>query len=243
MEKIGKKGIVTLAFDDAYLATYEHALDFLSGLNIRSTIAVPSSFIGKRLEKRAVAGKKELGACIEAGHEIASHGLTHTNLLKLSRMDARGSSLEIAESKKRLRRLLHANASSFIFPYIEKNYSRGLLLEASRYYKSARVTSNEPCFNKIPPKTFFPVVGFAVRKEHSTSYLNKLVDRAEKNNLWLIEVFHLVSDGNTKSAHRPKPYRYFTHTDVFKRHVEYILPKKMSILPQKAAIASFSRGG
>ena len=101
MKRIPKNGIVTIAFDDAYLATYKHAIRFLDRLKIKSTIAVPFSFIGKRLENRPVIGKKELKACLKAGHEIASHGLTHVNLLKVSQGNRKEALLEISGSKKR----------------------------------------------------------------------------------------------------------------------------------------------
>jgi len=237
MKKIVKRGILTVAFDDGYLATYEHAVRYLDKLNIKSTLAVPFSFVGKRLENRPVVGKKELKACIKAGHEIASHGLMHTNLLKLVRKNTEEALLEIVESKKAITRSLDRSSVSFVFPYIKKNYSRSLLLKTKRHYMSARITSGRPCFNKIPLKSPFPVTGFAVGKKHSSSYLNKLVDYAEKNNLWLIEVFHLVSDRNTLSARRPRPYRYFTHINDFKRHIDYIASKEIQVLPQKAAVS------
>ncbi len=241
MKRRPERGILTIAFDDGYLAAYKHAVGYLDKLNMKSTIAVSFSFMGKRLENRPVVGKKELRACIEAGHEIASHGLTHTNLLKLSRENSEEAFIEIAGSKKDIRHSLRSSPDSFVFPYIKRNYSRGLLLETKRHYKSARITSSEPCFNKIPLKSPFPVAGFAVRKEHSFSYLNRLVDHAEKNNLWLIEVLHLVSDRNTPSARRPKPYRYFTHIDDFRKHIDYIVSKKITVLPQKAVVARYFR--
>lgn len=239
MRNLPGKGIVTFAFDDAYLDTYRCAIRYLIKLGIHSTISVPSSLVGKACEMRPVMGKKELKNVIKNGHEIASHGLTHTNLLKLSLKDKKSAFNEISLSKKILKRCFDYNVSSFIFPYIKRNHSRELYLECKKYYKSARITSPKPYFSSLPPNDPYDIVGFAVTTKHTVPILNKLADYAAKKKLWLIEVFHLVGEKNTLSAHRPKPYRYFTHVDDFKKHVDHILSKDLLILTQKDVIQKF----
>ena len=236
MHRSAEKGVITIAFDDAYLDTYRHAIKHLNRLKIKSTVAVVSSLVGKTLEKRRVVGLKELKAIVKSGHEIASHTLTHANLLRLRRKDENATVAEIAESKKQIKRLLNCKVSSFVFPYINKIRSRALCLKTKPFYESARITANDPCFNKIPPGDTYAITGFAVMKKHSLSCLKKQIDYAAKNKLWLIEVFHLVSDKNTLSAHRPKPYRFFMHIDDFKKHVSYIRSKDIRILTQKDVI-------
>ncbi len=237
-----KKGIVTLAFDDAYLDTYKHAIRYLNKLNIKSTIAVPSLFIGKRFENRPLVGLKELKDNLKRGHEIASHTLTHPNLSRLSSKDKSEAISEIAESKKELEHLLHNKVNSFIFPYINKNQSKSVKSKTRPYYKSARLTTNSPCFNKIPVKNPYSTIGFAIMKKHSLFYLKKQVDYAEKKKCWLIMVFHLVGKKNTLSYHRPKPYRFFMHIDGFKKLIDYILSKDIIILTQKEVARRFDHG-
>ena len=241
MRKPQKKGIITIAFDDAYLSTCKHALKYLDRRNVKSTIAIPSNFIGKTFEKRPTVGIKDLKRAINSGHEIASHTLTHPNLFRLNSKDRSKATDEISMSKKKLVSLLGYHVSSFVFPYINKNQSVLLRRKTRSFYKSARITSNNSCFNKIPIRDPYSITGFAVTKKHSVSYLNKLVYRAEEKNLWLIEVFHLVGTKNTLSAHRPKPYRFFTHINDFKKHIDYILSKKdITILTQETAIKKYA---
>lgn len=249
MLKLHKKGVTTIAFDDVYLDTHKYAIRYLNKLNIKSTIAVPSAFIGKRFENRRLVGLKELKDNLKRGHEIASHTLTHPNLSRLSSKDKSEAISEIAESKKELEHLLHNKVNSFIFPYINKNQfrSRGglnlpYLLKTRPYYKSARLTTNCPCFNKIPVKNPYSIIGFAVMKKHSLSYLKKQIDYAEKKKCWLIMVFHLVGKKNTLSYHRPKPYRFFMHIDGFKKLIDYILSKDVIILTQKEVARRFGHG-
>ncbi len=242
MLKLHKKGVITIAFDDGYLDTHKYAIRYLNKLNIKSTIAVPSAFIGRRFENRRLVGLKELKDNLKRGHEIASHTLTHPNLSRLSSKDKSEAISEIAESKRKLEHLLHNKVNSFILPYINKNQSKSLKEKTRPYYKSARLTTNSPCFNKIPVKNPYSIIGFAVMKKHSLSYLKKQVDYAEKKKCWLIMVFHLVGKKNTLSYHRPKPYRFFTHIDGFKKLIDYILSKDVIILTQKEAAKRFGHG-
>ncbi|NQU95968.1 MAG: polysaccharide deacetylase family protein [Candidatus Omnitrophica bacterium] len=236
MRKPTGKGVITIAFDDAYLDTYRYAIKYLDKLKIKSTIAVPALYVGKRFENRPVAGVKELKNIIKSGHEVASHTLGHPNLFRLAAKDKKAVATELGGSKTKLGRLLNYRVDSFVFPYINKNQTKSLRLKTSLYYKSARITSNTPSFNKIPLKDPYAVGGFAIMKKHSLPFLEKLVDYARKENLWLIEVFHLVGKKNTRSAHRPKPYRFFTHIDDFKKHIDYIMSKGITVLTQKDAV-------
>lgn len=239
MKKNPEKGIITIAFDDAYLDTLRYAVDYLNKLNIPSTIAVPYASIGKRLEKRPVAGIEKLRSAINSGHEIASHGLTHRNLLELSLRDQAEAIMEISSSKKLLHNAFKTRITSFVFPYIENSQSQKLRSIAKKHYKTSRITGYTPYFNKLPITDSCSVKGFAVMKNHSLAYLNRQVDRAERESAWLIEVFHLVGKKNTPSAHKPELYRFFTHIDDFKRHIDYMLSKDVAILTQARTVKLF----
>ena len=231
-----KNGCLTIAFDDAYLDTYRHAIRYLDKLNIKSTVAVAAGLVGKKLEKRPVIGHRECRALLRAGHEIASHTLTHPNLLRLAKADEGRARSEITDSKQALEKKLSCKISSFVFPYTAQNKSPALRKIAGDFYKSVRLTSDRPVFNRIPVKDPQDITGFAVMRKHSAAYLKKQIDYVEKEKRWLIEVFHLVSDRNTPSAHRPKPYRFFMHIDDFKKHIDYILSKNIMILTQRDAL-------
>ncbi|MCQ9206565.1 MAG: polysaccharide deacetylase family protein [Omnitrophica bacterium] len=231
-----KSGYLTIAFDDAYLDTYKHAIHYLNKLNIKSTIAVAAGLIGKKLEKRPIIGFRECRMLLRSGHEIASHTLTHPNLLRIDKAGEDRAKFEIIDSKRVLEKKLSCKISSFVFPYIAQNESPALRKTAGAVYKSMRLTSDRPVFNRIPVKNPRKITGFAIMRKHSAAYLKKHIDYVEKENRWLIEVFHLVSDKNTKSAHRPKPYRFFMHIDDFKKHVDYILSKNIMILTQRDAL-------
>ena len=242
MRKPPKRAYLTIAFDDSYSDTFKHAIRYLNDLKIKSTIAVPVSFIGRTFENRKVASLDELKASLLQGHEIASHTITHPNLLGLRKKSKIAPDIEIAESKHNLEYLLNTKIESFVFPFIKKSQSKNLRLISKKYYKSSRMAVDKPFFNKIPLKDPFTIKGFTVMKKHSLSFLNKQVDHAIENKSWLIEVYHLVGKKNTLSAHRPKPYRYFTHINDFKKHIEYAKSKGITILTQKETIKKLRHG-
>ena len=246
MNYLPRKGVLTIAFDDAYSDTCRYALDYLDKLGINSTIAVSPSLIAKKLEKRSVITKNRLKTLLKHGHEVASHTLTHQNLLKLSLKDKGKAFSEIIDSKKDLKGKLNYTPYSFVFPYINNNETKALRKLVEKHYKSSRTTLDKPFLNKLPIKNPHVIKGFAVMKKHSVSYLNRQVDSAIKKKGWLVEVFHLVGKKNTLSAHRPKPYRYFMHIDDFKQHIDdfkqhidYVLSKNILVLSQKEVIKRF----
>lgn len=242
MGKLSKSAFLTIAFDDSYSDTFKYAIEYLNSLRIRSTIAVPVSFIGRTFENRPIAKLDELKTSLIHGHEIASHTVTHPNLLGLRKKSKLSSDIEIAESKHNLEYLLNTKIESFVFPFINKSQSKGLRLVARKHYKSSRITTDKLFFNKLPLKDPFTIKGFAVMKKHSVPFLNKQIDFALKTKSWLIEVYHLVGKKNTLSAHRPKPYRYFMHINDFKKHIEYAKSKGITILTQKEAIKKLYHG-
>ena len=135
-------------------------------------------------------------------------------------------------SKKELQKLLGISIKSMVFPFIKDNQNEYLRKLASNYYKSSRITTESARFNPLPVEDLFSIIGTALTTHVSMEGYNKMVDIGNEKNVWLIEVFHLVSDKNTRSAHRDEPYRFFTHIDDFKSHIEYILSKHIPILTQ-----------
>lgn len=236
MQKKPKKGILTIAFDDGYLDTYNFAISYLNTLNIKTTIAVPSSLIGKKFKNRSLIGLKQLKNLIQSGHEVASHGLTHNNLLRLKLMNRKLCIFEIAESKRELSDMLDYQIDSFVFPFNNKNQADSLGIEMKSYYTCARTTSIQPCYNKIPINDRYSLVGFAAMNKHPLRYLNKQVDFAEEKKLWLIEIFHLIG----RNVCTTNPYEYFMHIADFKKHINYILSKNIDILTQREAVERYA---
>ncbi|MFQ5952487.1 MAG: polysaccharide deacetylase family protein, partial [Candidatus Omnitrophota bacterium] len=217
-------GIVTIAFDDGYKETFLNCAEYLTKKGVRATFAVPSSSLGKTLENRPVINKGEVEFLIKNGHEIASHTSSHRNLLDVFNTEGEGAVRnEMENSRKMLESEFGVKIDSMVFPFIEANQDPHLRKIASEYYSSSRITTEKAVFNRLPVHDPFSITGVAFTTDVSVKDYEKLVDIAAEHDLWLIEVFHFVSDKNTKSAHRDQPYRFFAHVNDFKIHIEYIL--------------------
>ena len=74
------EGLVTLTFDDGTLCHYETVLPLLEQYHILATFYVSSGF----LDTPGYLTTNQVLEMSQKGHEIASHGVSHQNLLKLS---------------------------------------------------------------------------------------------------------------------------------------------------------------
>lgn len=230
-------GIITIAFDDGYKDTFDNCAAFLAERGIRATFAVPAGFIGSTLEERPVIDLPRLTAMKDMGHEIASHSTTHRNLLDLSlREGPEAVKNELSGSKKQLEALANTEVRSFVFPFIEANSTPYIRHLASEYYASCRITTETFAFNPLPVKDPYSVMGVAFTTDFSPGDYRELVDIAASSSLWLIEVFHLVSDNNTKSAHRDAPYRFYMRPDEFRDHISYILSENVPVMTQREVV-------
>jgi peptidoglycan/xylan/chitin deacetylase (PgdA/CDA1 family) len=235
-------GIITIAFDDGYKDTCENSARFLAENGLRATFALPSGFIGATLEGRAMMDNDHLFVLDNLGHEIASHTTQHKNLLDLSLKEGpQAVRQEMTRSKMQLTALSRQSIRSFVFPFIEANNTPYLRQMASEYYSSCRTTTEKFAFNNLPLKDPFSLIGVALTTDLSTGDLTKLVDIVAANDLWLIEVFHLVAPENTKSAHKNEPYRFYMRTDAFKEHINYIVSKGIPVMTQGEAAEKLSQ--
>ena len=232
--------VITIAFDDVYADTYRHCAGALADKGITATFAVPSLCVGETLEGRPVMSEQQLLSLRNTGHEIASHTCEHKNLLELLNREGENAvKLEMKLSKIRLGLMLNTYISSMVFPFIDDNHNAFLKKLASRYYASSRITTEQKVFNPLPVKDPYSIVGLAVTRDNPIGYYNRIVDEISGKDIWLIEVFHLVSGTNTKSAHRDEPYRFFTHIDDFKAHISHIISKGVPIMTQRDVIKQF----
>jgi len=225
-----QKAILTIAFDDGYFDTYKYGVSYLNRFSIKSTFTVPVGLIGGLCEKRPVLKWSHLRKIKAHGHDIASHSFYHSRIT---------TELEINRSKQILERKLKKKISSFVYPYISKLPKKGIRKAVKHNYTSSRISKNYPIFNKTPIKNPYNIKGFCIMNKHALSFLAKQIEQAIKEKLWLIEVFHLVGKINTKSVHANRPYRFFMYIDDFKKHIDFVLSKKIKIMTQADVVKQY----
>lgn len=230
-------GIITIAFDDGYKATCENTARFLHDKGIHATYAIPAGFVGDTLEGRAVLDNDHLFTLKMMGHEVASHTVRHKNLLDVSLKEGpEAVDKEMIAAKKQLESVTGMDIRSFVFPFIEANNTPYLRQLASEHYTSSRLTTEKFAYNNLPVRDPYSITGVAITTDFSLDDCAKLANIAIANDLWLIEVFHLVAPENTKSFHRDAPYRFYMHPDDFRKHVEHLVSKGAAFMTQGEAI-------
>jgi peptidoglycan/xylan/chitin deacetylase (PgdA/CDA1 family) len=125
---------VIITFDDGYRNFIENAWPILQGVNCSATIFVVTGKIGQKANWENVARQlellswDELGELRRQGACIASHGISHTDFLQLSREDVLR---EGRDARATLRERLGIEVSAIAFPYGNSNASvRAALVEA-----------------------------------------------------------------------------------------------------------------
>lgn len=127
---------VALTFDDGYLDQYILA-KFLCSLDINATFFVITN-LQINNGKSLLSSKPTLIQAIhDMGHEIGSHTCTHPNLTLITPLQAEK---EIAESKKWLEKLIHADVGGFAYPL--GVYDDFTVSMVSKHYRYARGTGN-----------------------------------------------------------------------------------------------------
>ena len=253
----GAECAITLSFDDAYEDTVLSVAHSLDEYGVKATYNVIVGLVGGRFVGFKLANWNSLRDLSLTRNEIASHGLFHAFLASGTSARARkllrsflnqpretirivfkhkfpGSNYEaetkkidvlyeLTSSKEEIEKNIpNYECTSFVYP--GGNYDNKLkLLVKNVGYLSAR--SLDPGYNDPRALDFYALKvkmwDYATKVEKANKWVDKVCEKAG----WLIECFHLVGDDGTG-------YPYFTKTDVFKRHLDYLAERNVWVAPQ-----------
>ena len=188
--------MVSLTFDDGWKSIHDTALPLMKQYNVVSTQFLVSGFVG-RLKDYMSPG--QVYDFTTAGHEVASHTFDHPDLTKLSNSDL---NLELKRARDNLSKC-YGNVTSFAAPFGIEN-ERTLRAERA-LYGSARSTNSG--FNS--PDTFSPyqLKVQNVRADTSPEQMAAWIQTANINHLWLILVYHQVTDSGGEYARKPVDFQ------------------------------------
>lgn len=137
-----RRHMIVCTFDDGYSSLADHVAPILSDFGFNATVFVCTGLIGKNNSWNNKDGKfrahlslTEIKKLVENGWEIASHGVTHRNLLKLSDVEVEE---ELSKSKVFLDGLV-GYSSTYAYPY--GAYNSYIQHCVEKYYKYAFAVS------------------------------------------------------------------------------------------------------
>ena len=141
-EKDERKRCVVCTFDDGYKNLLSMAMPILAKYGYTATVYVCTGLIGKdnKWNNKDATLRQHLNLddivkLKENGWEIASHGVTHRNLLKLSDKEVE---YELSESKRMLSNIV-GDVMTYAYPY--GSYNRFIKFCVEKYYKYAFAVS------------------------------------------------------------------------------------------------------
>ena len=134
-----RENSIVCTFDDGYESLVKIVMPILSRYSFTATAFVCTDLIGKDntwnnkdAKLRRHMTTEQLRELHGNGWEIASHGVTHRNLSKLSLGDVE---YELSESKKFLENLFGDEVLSYAYPY--GDYNKSILKCVGKYYQYA----------------------------------------------------------------------------------------------------------
>jgi peptidoglycan/xylan/chitin deacetylase (PgdA/CDA1 family) len=137
-----RKRYIVCTFDDGYKNLLSVAMPILAKYGYTATVYVCTNLIGKDNKwnnkdatLRQHLDLDDIKKLKENGWEIASHGVTHRNLLKLSDKEVE---YELSESKRILSNIV-GDVMTYAYPY--GSYNRFIKFCVEKYYKYAFAVS------------------------------------------------------------------------------------------------------
>lgn len=196
----GKRGAVSLTFDDARLSQIDHGIPLLNQYGVKATFYISPNSLLKRLDGWIAAAR--------AGHEIGNHSMTHpcTGNYAFSRNNALEEydlariEQNIVEANRFIFEKLNIHPVSFAYPCGQTFVGRGeqtssYIPVVAKLFLSGRgwlgEGANDPWFCDLSQLLGMESDG------KSFAELKQLVDRAAIENRWLILAGHEIdTDGH-----------------------------------------------
>lgn len=183
--------IISFTFDDGWSSMADNAAPILCDYKVASTQYVMTGELGNS----AYMSPAQMDAMHTAGHEIASHSITHMDLGKASEGDV---VRELEASKTALAKmgLIDPNNVSFAYPYgshselsdrIGKEHYASLRTTGSGEFDPSYVNTREN-FDK------YRIKSFTISNDTSIEEFRKFIDYTKQTNGWYVLALHQVDD-------------------------------------------------
>lgn len=173
--------IHTLTFDDGYVNQYTQTMPLLKKYGFTSTQFI----ITGDINTSGYLSTSQLKSLYSAGNEIASHTVTHNDMLTESSSQW---ITELSQSKKSLQQWTGASITDFAYP--NGLYNQGILKDTAQYYTAARGVEDG-----LNSKDNFSIYDIKVQNVYSSTTTAQIADwvkQAQATKTWLVLVYHSV---------------------------------------------------
>jgi peptidoglycan/xylan/chitin deacetylase (PgdA/CDA1 family) len=183
-----------LTFDDGWESVYTKAYPVLTSNNQKATVFVITGFLGRG---KGYMNISELATLYNAGWDISSHTVNHTDLTKASELEMR---TEINDSYDWLvNHGFTASAKFFAYPYGSHNNRTITALKDKGYMLSRTLKDGEmsDSFNIYQGDSIYELKTIEIKNTTTDEQIRGHIDAAISTNSTVIFTIHHIVDSDT----------------------------------------------
>ena len=171
-----RKRLIGLTFDDGYADFLTTAVPVLAEFGFTATVYMVAGCLGgtntwdPTPPRRPLLTAAQLRTVLSAGHEIGSHGMTHTPLKGVSSSEL---AREVVDSQGFLENAIGAPVTGFCYPYGAHDTDAVALVRSSYQYACAVEASDDHDAWSLPRV-------FAGQRDHTLRFAAKLALRTSR---------------------------------------------------------------
>lgn len=225
-----EEAIVSVTFDDGWKSVADNAAPILCEYRIPTTQYV----ITGNLTSSAYMSAAQLDAMNLAGHEIASHSITHMDFGKAGVDDI---TREFETSKQTLVKmgLAEDGAVNFAYPYGSTSALSDMI--GKQHYTSMRDTLTGKFYpglvNVREGYDPYKIIGYTVEHDTDIADIRKALQYAKQHNGWFILSLHQIDDSDTN---------YSISSDMFREILKTIMDENVKTMTVRDALATYKEG-
>ena len=186
---------VSFTFDDFPRSAAVEGLRVLANVGAKGTYFVSGARMGQHVEGLDHFTEADIQAVVEGGHELGCHTFSHSRLPTLTRQEIED---ELVRNRELILRFSGCAPTSFAYPFGAINLiTKALLARRFPVCRGIDWGVNQGFMD------FGQLKASIVTGATSRASLSRLLDKAQKNNGWLIFFTHDVSDQPSLYGCRP----------------------------------------
>lgn len=184
--------LITITFDDGWETIHSQGFRIMELYGIKSTQYV----LGDEFGHYSYMSEGQLRSMQKAGHEIASHSMSHPNLTELDEEDIE---IELGKSRDMLAEKF-GQIHDFATPL--GAYNDTVIEKSKKFYRSHRNTDADPAevdsldVNVRTNFNPYNIIAYTVRRTTTLDDIRRLIEYTERNNGWLVLTYHQIDDSD-----------------------------------------------
>jgi peptidoglycan/xylan/chitin deacetylase (PgdA/CDA1 family) len=216
--------LISIDFDDGWKSNATNGFPILNEFGFKGTAGiVTDTVINNSSYGDLYMNAQDVISVSNQGHRIASHSITHPNLITLSQPEVEN---EVIASKTYLQNLTGKTVDYFITPYCSYNAA---VTQVVRQNYTSGMRNCDGAYNTAANYNRYNVRSFPVLNTTTLAEIQALIDQSRNQNAWLVLMYHRVDySGDT----------YAVTPEVLRTQMQLVKNSNITVLPSQVAVAA-----